>query len=866
MILKLFIFLFLWKLSMESVLAPHAISTNWFFRQAPSNSSSFENEWYPAQVPGFVHLDLMRNNLIPDPYYRDNEIRVQWIETVDWEYQTKFNVSAKILQSNMVQLRFEGLDTHASVYLNEELILKANNFFRSWVVNVKDKLKPADNILMIHFKSAVKHDNQTLEEFLPIIVPADNPNRTPFSRKPRYHYGWDWGPRLVTCGIHKKIDLVGYDTAKIKNFNLETIEIIKGNQSNSARVRAEAFVERASAEKQAKFQLIMWLTSEKSVLIDQGTIASKDNSSSLHYEKTFLLENVDLWWSRGLGNSKLYDFEFLLFDDFGKKEDVSKIRMGIRTVKLNQITDQDNNGSSFAIQLNGYDVFIKGANYIPPDSFSTRVTHKKHDQLISDIIGANYNGIRIWGGGYFESQYFYNKCDENGILIVHDFMFACEMYPGTPDYMANYQEEFIEKVLKIKSHPSIVLWIGNNEVNEAWNNWGFTTNLTEENVKVVWNWYLSIFEELFPKLISQYDSQRPYWPSSPLYGYGHPESLKYGDSHYWTVWAGGKPIEMYRDHVGRFMTEYGMQGILDINSIDLFTLPEDRNLNSSAIKNHEKHLKGFQYLNLYMNETHGILPTDFEDYIYVSQIMQSYAIELAVTSHRNHKPYCMGTLYWQLNDAWPALSWASVDHYGHWKALHYAARRFNQDLIMLGRENNGSNLIEIRALSELQTDRVVTVEIYVYDLKGNQKDLIVVVDYQLKAFSNEIVQTFKMEEKNKGKFFFLMRILDGEHIWENQYFMKAPKYLQLPLDANVQLTYSKNDKGIFVYSEVFVKNLYIYSENKYLKLENNYFDLLPNRKVFVQIMNFDEIGEEFKETDLKIKSFNEIIRNYTQKI
>lgn len=865
MIYKLIFFFFLFHLSLQTKLKleirPRSLSQNWFFRQV-SNSSS---QWFPAGVPGSIHLDLMRNELIPDPFYRDNEAKVQWVETVDWEYQTKFDVSKELFLSRVVELRFQGLDTHAMVYLNDRLILKANNFFRSWIVNVKNTLKPGSNSLRIYFKSAVNYDKEMEQSFYPTVVPADNPNRTPFSRKPRYHYGWDWGPRLVTCGIHKPILLVGYDRGKIRNFNIETLQINKNETNtlkNTAQIRVEAFIESVDTEKMMNYKLTWWETPYKKQILDMGHLLASANSSIFHYDQNFTLHNIELWWSRGLGEAHLYEFGLEIYDAFNKICDESRRMVGFRTVKLLQIDDSDKKGRGFLLNLNGIDVFIKGANYIPPDSFITRVTTKKYDQLIFDILGANYNAIRIWGGGYFESPYFYDKCDENGILILQDFMFACEMYPGTIDYMSNYQEEFIENVLNLKTHPSIVLWIGNNEVNEAWHNWGIKDDLTEENKNLVWNWYLSIFEDLFPKLISQYDSQRPYWPSSPLYGYYHPESFRFGDSHYWSVWAGAQPIENYRNNVGRFMTEYGMQGILDINSIKLFTISEDRHLNSSTIKMHEKHTKGFPYLNQYINETCGILPDDFEDFVYLSQIMQAYAIELAVTSHRSQKPYCMGTLYWQLNDAWPSLSWSSVDHYGHWKALHYAARRFNQDLILLGRENKETGLLDIQVLSDNQLDKKVDLEVYKYSTKGDKLETKIWKDYYLKGLSNELLATFDIAEQNKSKIFFYFKVIEKEtqKIGENFYFMKEPKKLELVTGKNVNLVYI--DKAIRVWSNVFVKGLYIYCDKTYLKFENNYFDLLPNQKVDVKILNFKEIANEFDENQIKIKSYNEILEIY----
>ena len=863
MIYKAIIIFLIFHSAMETLIKPQILGENWFFRQISSENSQVDN-WYPAEVPGFIHLDLLANKLIPDPYYRDNEAKVQWIENYDWEYQTKFNVSSKFLLSPVIELRFEGLDTHASVYLNETLILQANNFFRSWVVNVKEYLKPLDNILRIRFKSAVSYDKEMKAKFEPLIVPSDNPARTPFSRKPRYHYGWDWGPRLVTCGIYKPITLVGFEGTKIKNFNLETLEIKEStNAKNSAKIRAEAFIEKFDSERLINYRLIWLENSEKKHVIDSGVIQQNKVVSMINYEKVFQLENVELWWSRGMGSAKLYDFIFEICDSFNETIDKSQKTFGIRVIKLMQPEDKDKNGSGFNLRINDRDIFIKGANYIPPDSFLTRVTPRKYDQIISDIIGANYNAIRLWGGGYFESPYFYSKCDENGILILHDLMFACEMYPGTAEYMSNYQEEFTENILNLKTHASIALWIGNNEVDEAWHNWGFTSGLSAENIETVWGWYLSIFKGLLPSVISRYDSQRSYWPSSPLFGYYHPESLRFGDSHYWLVWAGGQPIENYRSNVGRFMTEYGMQGILDINSIGLFTLPEDRNLNSSTMKMHEKHSRGFQNLDLYINETHGILPKDFEDYVYLSQIMQAYAIELAVVSHRGHKPYCMGTLYWQLNDAWPAISWASVDHYGHWKALHHCARRFNQDLILIGQENNGSGLIEIRALSDANVVKRVDLEIYQYNTRGDVLDLIRINDYVLEGLSNNVVKTFDVSEEIKNKVFFYMRVVEKEEktIWENFYFMKEPRKLELVKNSEIKIKYVKGEKGLRVWSKYFVKSLYLYCDEKYLKLEINYFDLLPRRKQFVKILNIDEIGEDL-EGKIKFKSYNGILEKY----
>jgi beta-mannosidase len=530
------------------------------------------NQWHDAIVPGTIHTDLLHNKLIPDPYYRDNESSLQWIGNEDWEYRTSFTVDASLLHKRNIELVFNGLDTYADVYLNGKLILSADNMFRQWRIDVKKILK-SGNQLLVRFYSAKHKVDSIANSILPLVIP-DNPRV--FARKAQYHFGWDWGPVYITCGIWKNVYLEAFD--------------------------------------------------------------------HLQAEKPF-----------------------------------------VNPRKVELVQEADSIGRTFYFKIDGKPVYMKGANYIPSEMFLPRLTKADYRKIIKAAKDANMNMLRVWGGGIYEDDAFYDLCDEYGINVWQDFMFAGGMVPGDAHFFDNVREEIKYQVKRLRQHPCIVVWCGNNEVDEAWNNWGWQTQFNihgDDSVKM-WNDYKRLFRDSMAAWVQEFDGARPYTSTSPLNGWGRAKSFTEGDSHYWGVWWGLQDIEVFKTKTGRFVSEYGMESMPNISTINSFTASKDRYLFSPVLKTHQKHPTGYQniqsYLHRYFLDSNKVKDLSLEDYTYLSQCLQYYSLKNIIAIHRGKYPVNMGTLLWQLNDCWPVCSWSITDYSRQPKAAWYAVKEAYRD-------------------------------------------------------------------------------------------------------------------------------------------------------------------------------------------
>ena len=622
-----------------------------------------KSDWHPANVPGCVHTDLLDNKLIEDPFYRDNEKRQQWIGKTDWEYQTTFNVSSQTIKRQNVEIVFYGLDTYANVLLNDQAVLDADNMFRTWRVDVKKYLKPGQNTLRIKFRSPIN-------EILPLMaklsyeLPAVNDQgekTSPYTRKAPYQYGWDWGPRFVTSGIWKPVELVAWDNARMDDLQIKQKDLTKEKAELSAVAEIVA-----SAPITA--------TIEVKDVTDKNLVATKEVKLAPGVNKVdlaFSIANPHLWYPVGYGDQALYKFEASLKVG-GKTIDDQTRRTGLRTLELRQKPDE--HGISFEFIINGIPVFGHGANWIPADSFPTRITRDKYKRLLTSLRDANMNMVRVWGGGIYEDDYFYDLADELGILVWQDFMFACSMYPGDKMFLDNVRHEVIDNVKRVRNHPSIVIWVGNNEIETAWQHWG---GWKDKNPSFVWEDYQKLFLRLLPETLEEYDPSRPYWQSSPSANFqADPEFQGIGDTHYWQVWHAEKPFSEYEKQYPRFMSEYGFQSFPELETVKYYTTESDRNsIETPIMLAHQRHPRGNQLIRTYMLREYN-QPKDFESFLYVSQVLQAEGIKLGAEHLRRIMPQNMGSLYWQADDCWPVASWSSMDYFGRWKALMYYTRRF----------------------------------------------------------------------------------------------------------------------------------------------------------------------------------------------
>ncbi|XJR85169.1 glycosyl hydrolase 2 galactose-binding domain-containing protein [Elizabethkingia anophelis] len=778
---------------------------SWKFKNAK------EANWLSASVPGTVHTDLMANNKIPDPYLDENEKKVQWVETEDWDYQTTFKVSDAELKNDQAELIFDGLDTFAEIYLNGKPLQQTNNMFRQWIIPVKNILVKGDNVLQIKFKSSVNVGNKMAEK-VPFKLPESPRSMV---RKAQYQFGWDWGPRLVTAGIWKDVKLNFWNNAKISNIQLEqkSLTTTKGQLSFNIEV---------VADKSGNYQVAVNNLAPKAFILQKGV-----NKISVPYE----VKNPKLWQPNGWGKPELYDFKVTLTQQ-SKKLDEESLRHGFRTVKL--VQEKDTKGKSFYFLVNGKPLYAKGTNWIPSDSFLPRITKQKYYKLIQDAKDANMNMIRIWGGGAYEDEAFYKACDENGILVWQDFMFAGSFYPSDNVFVENVKEEVKYQVRRLQNHPSIALWCGNNEVDEAIVNWGYQKQFkyTKEDSLQVWKDYRKVFHEAIPQTLKETltPDNNIYWPSSPSIGWGHKESLTEGDSHYWGVWWGEQPFEMYEEKVPRFASEYGVQGMPSMEAVkSMFSGKADLNLQNPVIKAHEKHTRGWQIIDGYMTRYYT-LQTDLVKYNYLSQLLQARAMQVAIEAHRRAMPYNMGSLYWQINDCSPVVSWSSIDYLGNWKAAHYQAKRsFEQQLIAI---ENKDGILKTRVINDgIKDFKSVRLSVSIQKLNGEVVEKFDETDQKLSANSIveysplKIADIVAKELQDQVVMHYTLKDEKNNVLAESNFYLVYPKDLKLTkpnlLVKNISAT------EIEVSTDVLAKDVYLIGDTHF---SDNFFDLMPNTK------------------------------------
>lgn len=770
-------------------------SENWQFK------NSKDSNWFPAKVPGTVHLDLMDNKIISDPFKDENEKKVQWVENEDWDYQTEFMISSQELRNDNIDLVFNGLDTFSEIYLNGKLLKKTDNMFRKWNIPVKQYLKPGHNTLQIKFTSAV-NTGKELAKKVPFTLP-ESPRS--FVRKAQYQFGWDWGPRLVTAGIWKNVQLECWNNAKI--ITVKDIQKSTSGTSTDLHFDIEIYAENAGG-----------YTLDLNKIHRKVSLKKGINTVSVPYET----KGMKLWQPNGRGEAHLYDFEVKLSKD-QKNIDTKNIRIGLRTVEL--IQEKGEKGKSFYFKVNGQPLYIKGTNWIPGDSFSPRMTKEKYRKLIRDTKEAHMNMIRIWGGGIYEDDEFYRACDENGILVWQDFMFAGSFYPADEAFLNNVKEEVKDQVNRLQNHPSIALWCGNNEIDEAIVNWGYQKqlNYSKNDSLQVWKDYKKLFHDVIPNALAENLSsdKNIYWPSSPSIGWGHKESLTEGDSHYWGVWWGEQPFEIYNEKVGRFMSEYGFQGTPTLETTkSMFSGVPDLNLQNPTIKAHEKHARGWDIINEYLKRDYKI-PTDFVQYNYVSQLLQARGMQIAIEAYRRAKPYNMGTLYWQLNDCWPVVSWSSIDYLGNWKSFHYQAKRSFEPVLASIAETEKS--YDIYLISDLLKELKTETKFELIDFTGkilwkaSQSNLINAdASKKVRSISKLDLSQFNLSEA-------VLKISSEKDAkFQKLFFFSKPKDLKL-LQPDIKIR-KISPTEIEISTDKLAKDIYLIGDTHF---SDNFFDLLP---------------------------------------
>ena len=617
-----------------------------------------------VDVPSVVQQSLYDNGLIPHPYLGTVENQLLWISDHPWDYTLHFDADKELFEKENVELCFEGLDTYAEVSLNGYELFSADNQFREWKADAKPFLKEKDNLLEVHF---LRYDSTQLalyEQHQPKL-----PEKYAVSRKAPYQHGWDWAPRYKNVGIWKPVKLMGWNDAKLDYAYISTCYA----DSDSAWLWLRYGIDNRMDEAEFQVELSMSSHQDESFFLNHERTLSfpaKPLKTGTHQISLIVpMRNPQLWWPNEMGEQPLYDFEVVLKKD-GKVMDSKKFKTGIRTFEM--VDEPDSIGCAFYFKVNGVPMYAKGANYVPEEMIETWINADNTLRLLRQAKDAHFNMLRVWGGGIYPSDDFFNICDSLGILVWQDFMYAGTMYPYDEAFLENARIEAEEQVRRLASHPSLALWCGGNEISEGYYNWGWqkSLNWSEEDDQAIKAGYDQLFETILPEAVTLYDGTRPYWPSSPSKGWGRPESLTEGDVHYWGVWWGEQPFEMYREKVGRFNSEYGYQSYPDYQTLLKIAQGEELSKDAEVIAAHQKHARGTRQIDDFIQRYYpDAQPKDFEEYVHLSQLSQAYGMEIAIEAHRTAKPYNMGTLYWQLNDAWPVTSWSSIDYYGNPKVL-----------------------------------------------------------------------------------------------------------------------------------------------------------------------------------------------------
>jgi beta-mannosidase len=826
------------------------LEAKWEFRAASATDRAELKEWHPAQVPGVVQTDLLHNNLIPDPFYQDNDTRLQWIGLMDWEYRTTFDADAAMIAHEHVDLVFEGLDTFADVYVNDQAVLHTDNMFRRWRLPAKGLLKAGPNTLRVVFHSPVEFMIPKVKA-LPYQLPSVTSHNTgneeniataPYTRKADYQFGWDWGPRYVTEGIWQPIRIETWGALHVENFHIQQQRVDKDAAALSAELEIQASRSTAATVEitYAELSGAPVAPVRQAVQLDSGVN---------HVSVPVHIANPKLWYPAGYGAQDRYRFSYTvrIARDIAAQ---GTLNTGLRSIELRR--EVTKTGKSFAFVVNGIAIFAKGADVIPFDSFPNRVTPEIHRQILQSARDAHMNMVREWGGGIYETDDFYDICDELGIMVWQEFMFGGDMGPGGAAFQDNVKQEAIDQVERLRDHPSIVLWCGNNETETGWVHWGDRLNFKESIAPTdrdeVWQNYVNLFHGILPGVVNRYGYPVPYWPSSPSANFEDPpDSQTNGDMHYWQVWHALAPIEEYTHQFPRFMSEYGFQSFPEMRTIRAFAKPEDMDIRSATMQDHQKNHGGNERILSYMLRWYPE-PKDFPSFVYLSQVLQAEAIKVGAEHLRRQMPNTMGSLYWQLNDCWPVASWASIDYYGRWKALQYYARRFYDDVLVSPYRHDGK--VDVYVVSDKLQPVSGQIRTRLLDFSG--KSLVdKTQDVQVAAQSSAVY--FTLDEKEllasadpKKTFLVFDLAVGGQNVSRNLIFFDTMHSLELPESVHVDASLESLNGGytVTLRSPALARSVYLSFGDLDVQASDNYFDLLPGEPLKITLKTSAQLSSD----------------------
>ena len=790
--------------------------------------------WSDAKVPGTIHQDLLNHNRIPNPFYGMNEEAVQWVENEDWMYRTSFVVTEEQLNRDAAVLELDGLDTYADVFLNGALILRSDNMFVGHKVPVKSVLRKGENRLLIRFRSAVK-------EALPqwetngFDYPADNDHSSKrvsiYTRKAPYSYGWDWGIRLATCGIWRPVRLVFSDVARIEDYYVRQASV----SASKADVDNRLEITNVTSQPVSALLKVAYHYSANDTKEVQKQIELRPGENTVSLP--VMIDNPHLWMPNGWGEPSLYKFTASVSVD-GVEVASQERQVGLRSIRV--VMEDDEHGKSFYFEVNGYPMFAKGANFIPDDALLPNVTTERYKRIFEDVKAANMNMLRVWGGGIYEDDKFYDEADRNGILIWQDFLFACTTYPHDPLFLKRVEAEAEYNIKRLRGHASLAMWCGNNEIYEGVRYWGWKNKYTAEAFAEMNRGYDILFRQLLPDMVKRFDSDRFYMHGSPYEAnWGRPESWKIADSHNWGTWYGRKPFESFDSEIPRFMSEYGFQAFPEMKTIRTFAEEKDFELESPVMNAHQKATIG----NALIKQTMGLyykVPAKFEDLVYVGLVLQGQGMRHGIEAHRRNRPYCMGSLFWQLNDSWPVVSWSSIDYYGNWKAMQYQSQRAFAP-VLINAIKEGDDLCVYLISDELQDrgDVRLTVELMDFDGKSHGKWTH---NGKLSAntsmlFLKKRVDEFLSKQDAATSFLrFTLKAKNGASLADEVFYFAYPKDQKLP-EARIETSVKRRGEAIemTLKADKLARDIFIEVPVQGVRFSDNFFDLLPGQRKKITI-------------------------------
>ena len=777
------------------------LNNNWQMRIAG------EDIWLPARVPGSIYQDLTDGGRLDDPYWRDNEKKALAIMENHFVYRCVFRKEEK--EYSEAILRFESLDTLTEIHLNGRKLGNTENMHRIYEYEVTDILAE-ENLLEIFFRPALSYIRDCQEKVRAEGC-IDAMDGFAHIRKAHSMFGWDWGPRIPDGGILRDVTVCYRDAAWI-----EDVHIRQRHEEGYVTLAIQAEMGKGGREDLPIFY-------EVSVTAPDGAKLRKTGSP-----REIRINNPILWWPNGLGSPNLYEVEIRLFAG-DRLLDTWKKRIGLRTITIRR--EKDAYGESFATEVNGQQVFAMGADYIPQDNIFGRIRKERTRKLLESCVMANFNTIRVWGGGYYPEDYFLDLCDELGLMVWQDFMFACAVYELTDAFEENIRAEFADNIRRMRHHACLALWCGNNEMEMfvAGGGWGNTPKQMSD--------YFKMYEYIIPKMLKEYDPDTFYWPASPSSGGGFddPNCYDRGDVHYWDVWHGGKPITEFRKFYFRYLSEFGFQSFPTMKTVESFTLPRDRNIFSYVMEKHQRNNSANGKIMTYMEQEY-LYPSDFATLLYASQMLQAEAIKNGVEHLRRHRGRCMGAVYWQLNDIWPGASWSSIDYYSRWKALHYYAKRFFAPVLLSCEEESRMTQerninaekpdfrksVRFNISNETFEEKHMEVSWTVRDADGGElcgENIILTIP----PFSSEWTRKWELPDLDASREYVSYSLREnGAAVSQGSVLFTMPKYFEF-MDPG--LTVSSDGDTITVQAECYAKGVEIRNENEDLILSDNYFDM-----------------------------------------